>query len=121
MAVSWTVVIVLPSSGTLTFRLLESEPLRCQKGTDSCWTTVSLNEVGERPIDRAVSLSEGEFVRVNPTGLLDGCEGQSWYLDAPAWDCRLTMEGLFSKERRESLESLAALRFLSDCERRGRW
>lgn len=35
IGISWTVVIVGPSSGTLTFRLLAREPLRCQKGTVS--------------------------------------------------------------------------------------
>lgn len=62
MATSWTVVMVLPSSGTLTFRRLDSEPLRCQKGRDSGGKAVSLREVGERPMDRAVSLSEDRFV-----------------------------------------------------------
>ena len=60
---------MLPSSGTLIFRRLASEPLRCQNGTDSDGTAVSLSEVGERPIDRALSLSEDRVGR-GPTGLL---------------------------------------------------
>lgn len=71
--------MVLPSSGTLTFRLRASEPLLCQKGTVSLVTAVSLIEVDERPIERADSLSEEKLRRDNPTGLLDWCEGQSWY------------------------------------------
>lgn len=118
MAVSCTVVIVLPSSGTLTFRLLESEPLRCQKGTVSDWTAVSLNEVEERPTERAESLSEDSLGRASPTGLFDVCEGQSWYLVALVCDCRLTMEG---DEGMRSLGSLEAWMFLSDLDRRGRW
>ena len=89
MAISWTVVIVPPSSGTLTFRRLDSEPLRCQNGTLSGGMAVSLREVGERPIDSADSLSEDKLGDklglVGPTGLFDDGNGNSWYLEAP--DC----------------------------------
>jgi hypothetical protein len=79
MAISWTVVIVEPppSSGTLTFRRLDSEPLRCQKGTVSGGTAVSLREVGERPMDRAESFSEEPVGLTRATGLFDEDEGQS--------------------------------------------
>lgn len=61
--ISWTVVMVVPSSGTLTLRLLEREPVRCQKGRlFSDRTAVSLREVGERPAARAVTLSEEEWL-----------------------------------------------------------
>jgi hypothetical protein len=118
IAVSCTVVMVLPSSGTLIFLLLESEPLLCQKGTVSDWTAVSLIEVDERPADSAESLSEDSQGLVNPTGLLDSCEGQSWYLVALVCDCKLTMEG---DDGMRSLGSLAVLMFLSDLDRRGIW
>lgn len=71
--------MVPPSSGTLIFRRLDSEPLRCQKGTDSSGTAVSLSEVGERPMDSAVSLSEDRFVLVDiedGTGVLDEVENE---------------------------------------------
>lgn len=59
MGISWTVVMVFPSSGTLTLRLLDKEPVRCQKGRElSGGRAVSLREVGERPAERAASLSE---------------------------------------------------------------
>ena len=83
MAASCTVVIVFPSSGTLILRLRASEPLLCQKGTVSRETAVSLNDVGERPMDRAESLSEEKLRRDRPTGLLDCCEGHSWYFALP--------------------------------------
>jgi len=87
MAVSWTVVIVLPSSGTLTFRRLDSEPLRCQKGTLSGGTEVSLREVGDRPIDRADSFSAEATGLIIASGALDGdVDGQSWYFDTPDWN-----------------------------------
>ena len=118
MAISWTVVIVLLSSGTLTFRLLESEPLRCQKGTLSGWAAVSLNEVEERTTARAESLSEEWLGRMRPTGLLDICDGQSWNLVELVCDARLMMEG---DDGTRSLGSLPAWRFFSDLDRRGRW
>lgn len=68
--ISCTVVIVPESSGTLTFLLLDIEPERCQNGTVSVGTAVSLSDVPERPTDRAASLSDGD-----PTGLL--ADGQS--------------------------------------------
>lgn len=64
-SISCTVVIVPESSGTLTLRLLDIEPERCQKGSVSVGTAVSLSDVAERPADKAASLSEGD-----PTGLL---------------------------------------------------
>lgn len=67
--------MVLDSSGTLTFLLLDIEPARCQNGTVSGRTAVSLSDVPERPTDSAASLSEDD-----PTGLL--ADGQSWYLEA---------------------------------------
>ena len=67
--------MVLDSSGTLTFLLLDIEPARCQNGTVSGRTAVSLSDVPERPTDSAASLSEDD-----PTGLL--ADGQSLYLDA---------------------------------------
>ena len=105
--------MVLPSSGTLTFRRRASEPLRCQKGTVSWVTTVSLSEVGERPMDNADSLSDEKVGRDWPRGLLNEAEGQNWYLEVAA-------EGLFSKGEMDSIDSSeSALRFLSDLERRG--
>ena len=56
--------MVPDSSGTLTFRLLDIEPARCQKGTVSGKVAVSLRDVLERPTDRAASFSDGD-----PTGL----------------------------------------------------
>jgi hypothetical protein len=57
--ISWTVVMVLPSSGTLTFLLRDKDPVRCQKGKLlSGSTAVSLREVDERPAERAANLSE---------------------------------------------------------------
>lgn len=53
--------MVLPSSGTLTFRRLANALVRCQNGTLSGSTAVSLNEVEERPTDRAESLSNDEL------------------------------------------------------------
>lgn len=87
MAVSWTVVMVLPSSGTLTFRRLDSEPLRCQNGTLSEGTEVSLKEVGDRPIDRADNFSAEATGLMDAVWFLDGDDddGQSWYFDTP--DC----------------------------------
>jgi hypothetical protein len=84
-AISWTVVIVLPSSGTLTLRRLDSDPLRCQKGMLSGGTEVSLSEVGDRPIDRADSFSADATGLIRAGGLLedDRGDGQSWYFDAP--------------------------------------
>jgi hypothetical protein len=67
--------MVLPSSGTLTLRLLANEPVRCQNGTVSGNTAVSLSEVEERPTARAASLSKDELSFVPPTGLRDA--GQS--------------------------------------------
>lgn len=75
MAISWTVVMVFPSSGTLTFLRLDNEPARCQNGTLSGKTAVSLREVEERPTARAASLSEEVFVFDSPTGLF--AKGQS--------------------------------------------
>lgn len=77
MAISWTVVMVPPSSGTLTFRRLDSEPLRCQKGTLSGGTAVSLSEVGDLPIDKADSFSEEVAGFTRPTGLFDADVGHS--------------------------------------------
>lgn len=62
--------MVLDSSGTLTFLLLDIEPARCQNGTVSGRTAVSLSDVPERPTERAASLSDDD-----PTGLL--ADGQS--------------------------------------------
>jgi hypothetical protein len=91
--ISWTVVMVLPSSGTLTFLLRDNDPVRCQKGKLlSGSTAVSLREVEERPAERAASLSEDWFGLDSPTGLF--AEGQSWYLDAAGW-WRVASEGLF--------------------------
>lgn len=77
IGISWTVVMVVPSSGTLTFRLRASELLRCQKGTVSWVTTVSLREVGDRPMDKADSLSEEKMARDWVTGLLEEADGQN--------------------------------------------
>jgi hypothetical protein len=77
IAASCTVVMVLPSSGTLTLRRRANPLLRCQNGTLSGSTAVSLKEVEERPTDRAASLSEVEVFLGCPTGLLEA--GQSWY------------------------------------------
>jgi hypothetical protein len=99
MAVSWTVAMVPfvpPSSGTLILRRLASELPRCQNGTASGLAAVSLSEVGERPIERAVSLSEDSVGRTRPIGLLDADDGQSWYRDGTACCCKLNSEGLFS-------------------------
>lgn len=74
-AISWTVVMVLPSSGTLIFRLLDNELARCQNGRLSDGTAVSLREVDDRPTERAASLSEEVFGLDWPTGLFD--DGQS--------------------------------------------
>jgi hypothetical protein len=110
MADSCTVVIVLPSSGTLTLRLLDKEPLRCQKGRLSAGTAVSLSEVGERPIDKADSLSEDWLGRSSPTGLLETDEGtgHNWYLEELDCSCKFTKDGLFSDEAIVSLDSLEA-------------
>lgn len=62
---------MFPSSGTLTLRRLANEPVRCQNGTLSGNTAVSLSEVEERPTERAASLSKDEFDFDIPTGLLD--------------------------------------------------
>lgn len=62
--------MVLESSEILTFLLLDIEPARCQNGTDSGRTAVSLSDVPERPTDRAASLSDD-----SPAGLL--ADGQS--------------------------------------------
>lgn len=67
--------MVLPSSGTLTFRRLANELVRCQNGTLSDNTAVSLSEVEERPTARAASLSKDELDFDPPTGLRDA--GQS--------------------------------------------
>ena len=75
MANSWTVVMVFPSSGTLTFLLLDSEPVRCQKGRVSGRTAVSLREVDDRPTESAASFSNEELDFDCPTGLL--AKGQS--------------------------------------------
>ena len=72
--------MVLPSSGTLTFLLLDNDPLRCQKGTLSGKTAVSLREVEDRATESAASLSEEWFGFDGPTGLF--ADGQSWYLEA---------------------------------------
>jgi hypothetical protein len=53
--------MVFPSSGTLTLRRLANEPERCQKGTLSGRTAVSLSEVDDRPTERAASLSKDEL------------------------------------------------------------
>lgn len=112
------VLFVPPSSGTLIFRRLASELPRCQNGTESGLAAVSLSEVGERPIERAVSLSADNVGRIRPTGLLDAADdGQSWYLDGAAGCCKLRSEGLFSSCGRGG--SLVTWRFLSDLERRG--
>lgn len=66
--------MVLESSGTLIFLLLDIEPARCQNGTDSGRTAVSLSDVPERLTDSAASLSED-----SPVGLL--ADGQIWYLE----------------------------------------
>lgn len=58
MAISCTVVMVLPSSGTLTFLRRDNDPARAQNGTLSGNTAVSLREVEDRPTERAASLSE---------------------------------------------------------------
>jgi hypothetical protein len=82
--ISWTVVMVVPSSGTLTLRLLDKEPVRCQKGRlFSERTAVSLREVGERPAARAATLS-AEWVDFEASpGLF--AESQRWYLDGAGW------------------------------------
>jgi hypothetical protein len=77
IAASCTVVMVFPSSGTLTLRRRANPLLRCQNGTLSGSTAVSLKEVEERPTERAASLSEEEAFLSCPTGLLEA--GQSWY------------------------------------------
>lgn len=82
--ISWTVVMVLPSSGTLTLRLRDREPVRCQKGRlFSERRAVSLSEVGERPAARAVTLSAEWLVFEPRAGLF--AESQSWYLDGACW------------------------------------
>lgn len=118
MAISWTVVMVLPSSGTLTFLLLDNDPLRCQNGTLSGKTAVSLSEVEDRPTDSAASLSEELLAFDSPTGLF--ADGHSWYLEAVGWT-RFASDVLFTKGTFGALESLAAWRSLSEHDRRGRW
>jgi hypothetical protein len=77
IAISCTVVmVVLPSSGTLTLRRLANALVRCQNGTLSGRTAVSLNEVEERPTERAAILSKEVLFFCSPTGLLEA--GQSW-------------------------------------------
>lgn len=76
MDISCTVVMVFPSSGTLTLRRLANALVRCQKGTLSGRTAVSLSEVDERPTERAAILSAEAVFLGTPTGLLDA--GQSW-------------------------------------------
>jgi hypothetical protein len=68
--------MVFPSSGTLTLRRLANALERCQNGTLSGNTAVSLSEVEERPTERAAILSKEELFLTWPTGLLD--DGQSW-------------------------------------------
>ena len=95
-------------------------------------------------MERAMSLSlTKEAPRAMPTGLLDCCDGHSWYLELelelekkkevvveeeaeveaeveePGWDCRLTIDGLFSKAGSGSSVSSVTWRFFSDCDRRG--
>jgi hypothetical protein len=53
--------MVFPSSGTLTLRRLANALVRCQNGTLSGNTAVSLNEVEERPTERAAVLSKDEL------------------------------------------------------------
>lgn len=88
--------MVFPSSGTLTFLLLDKDPVRCQKGKLlSGNTAVSLREVAERPAERAASLSEDSGCFGSPTGLL--ADGQSWYLEVlGCW--RVASEGLLEWE-----------------------
>jgi hypothetical protein len=66
---------VFPSSGTLTLRRRASEPVRCQNGTLSGRTAVSLREVEERATERAAILSKDGLDFWCPRGLLDA--GQS--------------------------------------------
>ena len=106
IAISWTVVIVLPSSGTLTFIRLDKEPVHCQNSILSGNTAVSLSEVGDRPTDRAASLSVDELNFVVPSGLLD--DGRSWYSEAVDW-VRFAKEGLLAKGALGSWDSLIAL------------
>jgi hypothetical protein len=126
MVPSWTVVIVLPSSGTLTFLRLDNDPLRCQNGTVSWGMAVSLREVGERPMDNAVSLSEVKAkLGISPTGLFEDGTGHNWYLEVPDCECncRLTKEneGLFSKDASGERVSVSAWIFFSDLDRRSIW
>jgi hypothetical protein len=53
--------MVFPSSGTLTLRRLANALERCQNGTLSGNTAVSLSEVEERPTERAEILSKEEL------------------------------------------------------------
>ena len=70
--------MVVPSSGTLTLRLLDSEPVRAQKGRlFSDRMAVSLREVGERPAARAVPLSEDWLDLDECPGLF--AESHWWY------------------------------------------
>lgn len=69
-------VIVLPNSGTLIFLRLDNEPPLCQNGMFSGLTAVSLKDVGERPMDSAIDLSDNINGLARPTGLLEA-DGQS--------------------------------------------
>jgi len=108
--------MVFPSSGTLTFLLLDNEPARCQKGRlVSDKTAVSLREVEERPTARAASLSEEWLGLDSPTGLL--AEGQSWYFEVVDCVGSVRAEGPAPGE----VDSLVGWRSLSEHERLGRW
>jgi hypothetical protein len=117
--------MVFPSSGTLTLRRRANALVRCQNGTLSGKTAVSLNEVEERPTERAAILSEEGLFLDSPTGLLDDeddeeDDGQSWYRDAAGW-ARFASEGLFASEAFGGLGSLEDWISLSERDRRGRW
>jgi len=106
--------MVFPSSGTLTFLLLDNEPARCQKGRlVSGRTAVSLREVEERPTARAASLSEERLGFDRPTGLL--AEGQSWYFEAVVGCVRA------GGPAPGEVDSLVGWRSLSEHERLGSW
>jgi hypothetical protein len=120
IAISCTVVMVFPSSGTLTFLLLDKEPVRCQKGTLSGTTAVSLSEVEERPTARAASFSVEADVSFNPTPTGLFAAGQSWYFEG--W-LRVARDGLFASEPdgRAEVSLEAVCKSFSERLRRGRW
>jgi hypothetical protein len=114
------VVMVLPSSGTLTLRRRANALLRCQNGTLSGSTAVSLSEVEERPTERAEILSKEELFLGCPTGLLE--EGQSWYREVAGCCVRFANEGLLARDPGgERMVSLVAWISLNERDRRGRW